>query len=117
MEGISGGLAVYLLTPYWKQFWVERPAGGAGEVGVNLTTIVLDKGDGHVRGACARNEALQSIKDYGAVMHRHWPLKLVHLRVNNEQHAARIAKALVNLGLADVLPDDPWQFDAFRANV
>ena len=53
----------------------------------------------------------------GAVMHRHWPLKLVHLRVNNEQHAARIAKALANLGPADALQDDPWQFDAFRANV
>jgi hypothetical protein len=25
-------------------------------------------------------------------MHRHRRLKLVHLRVNNEQHAARIAK-------------------------
>jgi hypothetical protein len=50
-------------------------------------------------------------------MHRHRRLKLVHLGVNNEQHAARIAKALVNLGLADALQDDPWQFDAFRANV
>ena len=117
MEGVGGGLAVNLLAADGEELWVERPTWGTREVGVDFTTIVLDKGNGHVRRACARNEALQSIKDYGAVMHRHWPLKLVHLRVNNEQHAARIAKALANLGPADALQDDPWQFDAFRANV
>jgi hypothetical protein len=58
MEGISGGLAVYLLTPYWKQFWVERPARGAREVGVYLTAIVLDEGYGHVCRASAFDEAL-----------------------------------------------------------
>jgi hypothetical protein len=75
-----------------KKLWVERSSWGAREVGVSLAAIVLDEGNGHVRSACARNEALQPIKDDGSVMHRHRRLKLVHLRVNNEQHAARIAK-------------------------
>ena len=58
MEGIGGCLAVDLLSTCREQLWVERPAGRAREIGVSLTAIVLDEGNGNVRGACARNEAL-----------------------------------------------------------
>jgi hypothetical protein len=58
MEGVGGRLAVDLFATYREQIWVERPAWRAWEVGISLTAIVLDEGNGHIRGACARNEAL-----------------------------------------------------------
>ena len=89
MEGISGGLAVDLFALYWKQLWVERPARGAGKVGVNLTTIVLDEGYRHACRASAYDEALQSLEDLRTVVHRHWWLELIHLGVNDEEHLHR----------------------------
>lgn len=93
MEGISGGLAVDLLAPYREQLWMERPARCAREVGVNLTTIVLDKGNGHVRGACARNKAFKASQYCGAIVYRHRRLELVHLGINNEQHSVQRSKS------------------------
>jgi len=89
MKGITGGLAVDLFAPYWKQFWVERPARGAGEVGVNLATIVLDESYRNVCRASAFDEALQSLEDLRPVVHRHRRLELVHLGVNDEEHLHR----------------------------
>jgi hypothetical protein len=86
MEGISGGLAVDLLAPYWKQFWVERPARGAGEVGIDFSAIVLDEGDGRTCRTCAFDEVLQATKNQRALMYRHRRLELVHLRVDNQEH-------------------------------
>ena len=92
MERISGGLAVYLLTPYWKQFWVERPARGTGKVWVYLAAIVLDESNRNVGRASAFDEALQSLEDLRPVVHRHRRLELVHLGVNNQQHARQDSK-------------------------
>lgn len=86
MEGVGGGLAVDLLALCWEQLWMERPARGAGKVGVNLTSIVLDKGNRNVCRASAFDEALQSLEDLRPVVHRHRRLELVHLRIDNQEH-------------------------------
>ena len=94
MEGIGGGLAVDLFAPYWKQLWVECPAGGAREVGVYLTTIVLDEGNWSACRASAFNQALQSFEDLRPVVHRHRRFELIHLGVNDEEHLHRSSLSL-----------------------
>jgi hypothetical protein len=92
MEGVGGRLSVNLLAASRKKLWVERPTWGAREVGVSLAAIVLDESYRNVCRASAFDEALQSLEDLRPVVHRHRRFKLIHLGVNNEQHAARIAK-------------------------
>ena len=89
MEGMGCGLEGDLFAVQWKPLWVERPARGAGKVGVNLTTIVLDEGNRHARRASAFDEALQSLEDLRPVVHRHRWLELIHLCVNDEEHLHR----------------------------
>ena len=89
MEGISGGLAVDLLASYGEQLWMERPARGAGKVGIYFPAVVLDEGNGYGRSTCAFHEALQSLEDLRPVVHRHWWLELINLGVNDEEHLHR----------------------------